>query len=290
MVRSNNMQDSLSPKTIVVTCGYFNPIHPGHLECFKLAKALGDELWVIVNNDKQAELKRKTPSFQDENFRLTVVDALAHVDKTFLAIDQDETVTQTLEQVFVTIQQSHPHATIIFAKGGDRFAHNIPEKALCDRYGVTIIDGLGSKTHSSRDYVTFKQTIVAQPTDNKEKVQEQESLALEVGVRPWGHYVVLEDQEHHKIKRLIVDPGHRLSLQSHTKRKEHWVIVKGTASIELDNETYTLSPGESITIPQEAKHRIANKGTELLEIVEVQYGTYTGEDDIIRYEDDYKRI
>jgi cytidyltransferase-like protein len=63
--------------TIVVTCGYFNPIHPGHIECFTLARALGDELWVIVNNDQQAELKRKVKSFQDEQFRMNVVGALA---------------------------------------------------------------------------------------------------------------------------------------------------------------------------------------------------------------------
>lgn len=278
------------PKTIVLTCGYFNPIHPGHIECFKLARALGDELWVIVNNDHQAELKRNMPSFQDEQFRLKVVGALAYVTKTILSHDTDATVVKTLEKTILDIRAENPHAKIVFAKGGDRFVGNIPEKEVCDRLSVSIIDGLGDKTHSSRDYVSFKQTVVAKDANEKEKVaEENETLALEVGMRPWGHYVVIEDKEHHKVKRLIVEPGHRLSLQSHEKRKECWVVVKGTATVEIDGTLSHVEEGGTVTIPQGAKHRLSNTTSNPLEIVEVQYGTYTGEDDIVRYEDDYNR-
>lgn len=276
--------------TIVITCGYFNPIHPGHVECFKLAKNLGDALWVIVNNDKQAELKRNMPSFQDEQFRLSLVDAISFVDKTILSIDTDESVVKTLEETVATIRSEHQNAHIIFAKGGDRFVGNIPEKEVCERLSVEIVDGLGTKTHSSRDYISYKQTVVAKESDEAEKIKEEESLALEVGMRPWGHYVVIEDREHHKIKRLVVEKGHRLSLQSHTKRQECWVVVQGIATVEIDGVTSSVYEGESVVIPLGAKHRLSNTSSEILEIVEVQYGSYTGEDDIVRYEDDYKRV
>jgi mannose-6-phosphate isomerase len=183
-----------------------------------------------------------------------------------------------------------PTAKIIFAKGGDRFIGDVPEKEICDRLSVEIVDGLGAKTHSSRDYVSFKQTVVAKSDEERTEVEhEEETLALEVGMRPWGHYVVIEDKERHKIKRLIVEPGHRLSLQSHEKRKECWVVVSGTATVEVDGETLTVQEGETVTVNQGAKHRLSNTTETSLEVVEVQYGTYTGEDDIVRYEDDYKR-
>jgi cytidyltransferase-like protein len=279
-----------SPDTIVITCGYFNPIHPGHIECFKLAKELGDELWVIVNNDLQAQLKRNTPSFQDEAFRMNVVESIRYVDKTILSIDTDESVVRSLEQTIEEIRDMYPDANIIFAKGGDRFVGNIPEKEICSRLGVRVVDGLGAKTHSSRDYISFKQKVTTRTDKETEVVTKKESLALEVGMRPWGHYVVIEDKEHHKVKRLLVEPGHRLSLQSHEKRSEVWVVVNGTATVEIDQFLEDVEEGDTITIPCGAKHRLSNKGSKQLEVVEVQYGTYTGEDDIIRYEDDYSRI
>jgi cytidyltransferase-like protein len=289
--RAINSDKDVSGKTVVITCGYFNPVHPGHIECFTLAKALGDELWVIVNNDTQAELKRSVPSFQDHHFRMNVVSAFSAVDKTILSIDTDASVVKTLRQTIDEIRELYPASKIIFAKGGDRFSDNIPEKQLCDECGVTIVDGLGAKTHSSSEYVSFKQTVVAKDEKEREEVEKTgEELALEVGMRPWGHYVVIEDKEHHKVKRLVVEPGHRLSLQSHTKRKECWVVVSGIATVEIDGVKSVLEEGESIIIKQGEKHRLSNTSKKMLEIVEVQYGTYTGEDDIVRYEDDYARV
>jgi cytidyltransferase-like protein len=140
-------------KTIVVTSMYANPLHPGHVECCMLAKKLGDELWVIVNNDKQAELKRGIPSFQDQNYRMQIIQALKPVDKVFLSIDTDTTVCETLKSLFNTCTQDSSVEKVIFAKGGDRFAYEIPEKKICDEYGVKIIDGLGVKTYNSSDYI-----------------------------------------------------------------------------------------------------------------------------------------
>ncbi len=107
--------------------------------------------------------------------------------------------------------------------------------------------------------------------------------------RPWGSFEVLRDTPRFKSKILRVSPGQRLSYQSHQHRSEHWVVVAGEPEITLDGQVLRPRPGEAVYIPCGAKHRIANPGSEPVEIVEVQLGTYFGEDDIVRYEDDYER-
>ena len=107
--------------------------------------------------------------------------------------------------------------------------------------------------------------------------------------RPWGWYDVLCQDSSHKVKKILVKPGKRLSLQSHKFRSENWVVVTGKATIDLDGENYERYPGQSIEIKCGQKHRLANDGEQDLLIVEVQTGDYFGEDDIIRYSDDYGR-
>lgn len=113
---------------------------------------------------------------------------------------------------------------------------------------------------------------------------------MEHDVRPWGEYWVLEDTEHYKVKRIQVNPGGRLSLQYHFKRGEVWTIVSGIGTITIDSEIKDYKAGEVAQIPQGAHHRIENKTDEPVVFIEVQYGTYFGEDDIVRIEDDYNRI
>ena len=107
--------------------------------------------------------------------------------------------------------------------------------------------------------------------------------------RPWGSFDVLADEPHTKVKRLTVKPGQRLSLQSHKLRDEHWVVVAGTAEVTLDDKTLGLSYGQHVYVRRGVKHRIANKGSVPLEIVEVQTGDAFPEEDIERFEDDYHR-
>jgi mannose-1-phosphate guanylyltransferase / mannose-6-phosphate isomerase len=108
--------------------------------------------------------------------------------------------------------------------------------------------------------------------------------------RPWGSYTVLEeDQDGFKIKRIEVAPGARLSLQSHKQRSEHWVVVSGTATVTNGEEVTTVHKNQSTYIPIGSKHRLENRGTEPLHIVEIQVGDYLGEDDIQRFEDNYGR-
>lgn len=108
--------------------------------------------------------------------------------------------------------------------------------------------------------------------------------------RPWGHYTVLDLTPSFQVKRIAVVPGGLLSLQYHHHRAEQWVVVRGTATVTRDDEVLEVGVGESVAIPLGAVHRLENRGSELLEIIEVQTGTYFGEDDIVRLEDRYGRI
>ena len=100
---------------------------------------------------------------------------------------------------------------------------------------------------------------------------------------------MLEDAPTHKVKRIEVRPGNRLSYQRHQQRAEHWFVLAGTAEVTLDGATVRLTPGDAIDIPRQAAHRIANVGDDDLVFVEVQHGEYFGEDDIERLDDDYGR-
>ena len=110
--------------------------------------------------------------------------------------------------------------------------------------------------------------------------------------RPWGWYINIEGNDYNgfKVKRIGVYPGKRLSLQSHNKRSEHWVITKGTAKVQVGKDFLTLHKNQHVYIPKETLHRMENIGEEMVEFVETQIGDYLGEDDIIRYEDDFGRI
>jgi mannose-6-phosphate isomerase len=107
--------------------------------------------------------------------------------------------------------------------------------------------------------------------------------------RPWGAFYVLDEKPGFKVKRIVVTPGGRLSLQSHKHRSEHWTVVEGVATVTVDQSVQNLTRGQSVDIPLGAKHRLENLGRAEVAIIEVQFGDYLGEDDIIRYDDIYSR-
>ncbi len=107
--------------------------------------------------------------------------------------------------------------------------------------------------------------------------------------RPWGCYIILSDEDDHKVKRIIVKPGKRLSLQLHHRRSEHWYFIHGEALVTLDKEQISLKPGEAVDIPVETAHRVQNPSSNDVVFIEVQTGDYFGEDDIERLEDDFGR-
>ena len=133
---------------IVITSGYFDPLHVGHLECFKLAKELGDRLLVIINSDKQSKLK-KGYYFMNEQDRFKIITSLIYVNDAMVSIDKDQTQCETLK----FLAKYYKGMELIFAKGGDRNRKNIPEAKICKKYGIKIVDGLGKKIRSSSEIV-----------------------------------------------------------------------------------------------------------------------------------------
>lgn len=107
--------------------------------------------------------------------------------------------------------------------------------------------------------------------------------------RPWGAWYVLDQGPGYKVKRIEVRGGHRLSYQTHEHRSEHWLVISGTATFVVDGVTTTAGPGEHVDVGQGSAHRIANDTEENVVIIEIQRGGYTGEDDIVRLDDDYQR-
>ena len=132
-------------KKAIIVAGYFNPIHKGHLEYINNAKALADELIVIVNNDKQRLLKN-SKEFQLEEERLLIVSNIKAVDKAILSLDKDRTVCQTIKKISLDYGEVYD---IAFANGGDQNNRMIPEREICEKMGITLLDGLGDKIQSS---------------------------------------------------------------------------------------------------------------------------------------------
>ena len=129
--------------------------------------------------------------------------------------------------------------------------------------------------------------------DAVERLKKEGSPLVDVhttGYRPWGTYTVLDESDGYKIKRIEVKPGKRLSLQKHYHRNEHWVVLSGSATVTVGEKTYIVNPNESTYIKAGEVHRLENRGKLPLVIIEVQVGEYTGEDDIVRLDDDYTRV
>lgn len=119
------------------------------------------------------------------------------------------------------------------------------------------------------------------------------SVAMEIAeteLRPWGSYTILEEGRGYKIKRIEVKSGHRLSLQMHHHRSEHWIVVSGTAKVVCGDKEILLSTNQSTYVPPCTPHRLENVGVIPLVLIEVQNGEYLGEDDIVRFHDDYARV
>jgi len=127
---------------VVAVSGYFDPLHVGHLELFERSKKLGDKLVVILNNDKQLQMKRNKAPFMNQNERKKLLEAIRYIDEVFISIDTDRSVCESLKVI----------RPAIFANGGDRHQGEVPETALCKTLGIIMVDGQGEKIASSRDY------------------------------------------------------------------------------------------------------------------------------------------
>jgi len=178
------------------------------------------------------------------------------------------------------------------------------------RGDVAVRDASGCYVHAGSRHVSLlgaQDLVVVETTDAvlvaaRNRAQEVKEVVEQLDLekrtehvshsrvhRPWGYYESVDAGPNFQVKRLMVKPGHKLSLQSHRQRAEHWVVVSGTARVTRGDEVFDLPSNRSTFIPIGTKHRLENAGSEPLLIVEVQSGTYLGEDDIVRYEDSYNR-
>lgn len=136
----------------------------------------------------------------------------------------------------------------------------------------------------------MSQSTTKTKSDLSKQVEQATQPAIAAReIRPWGSFTTLEEGTGYKIKRIEVNPGHRLSLQMHHHRSEHWIVVSGTAKVICGDREMILGSNQSTYVPQCTTHRLENPGVINLVLIEVQNGQYLGEDDIIRFSDDYAR-
>ena len=253
---------------IVLVTGGFDPIHSGHIAYLKDAKKLGDKLIVGVNSDQWLTQKKGSPFLPIEE-RIEIVSNLSVVDK---AIEFNDDELNSASDAIQKVIDQYPDNKIIFANGGDRTSDNIPEmEKFKNNNNVESEFGVGGD---------FKKNSSSWILKNWQGPLEY---------RPWGWFRIIDDSDDHKIKEIQVNPNSRLSYQSHAKRSEVWTVIKGDATVLIDDSEHHLKVNNSIFIPVGSKHRLENNTDSPLNIIEVQTGTYFGEDDIVRYEDDYDR-
>ena len=177
------------------------------------------------------------------------------------------------------------HGDVIALDCRNTYAHGDRLMALLGLDDVIVVDTDDALLVAHRDSVQRVKEIVGQL---KAAGRGETQLHRKV-YRPWGHYDSVDAAERFQVKRITVKPGARLSLQMHHHRAEHWVVVRGTARVTRNEDVFDLNENESTFIPLGAKHRLENPGSEPLEIIEVQSGSYLGEDDIVRFDDVYGR-
>jgi len=177
------------------------------------------------------------------------------------------------------------HGDVIAIDSRNSYAYARRLVALVGVEDLVVVETDDAVLVARKDRVQQVKDVVA-----KLKAEQRSQAALHREVhRPWGSYDSIDMAEGFQVKRIKVKPGARLSLQSHARRAEHWVVVRGTARVTRDNDVFELFANQSTYIPIGAKHRLENPGKDMLELIEVQSGDYLGEDDIVRYEDVYGR-
>jgi cytidyltransferase-like protein len=249
--------------TIVVVSGGFDPIHSGHIRLIKEARLLGDQLIVGINSDEWLA-RKKGRAFMPWPERLCVLNNLRQVDEVYTFDDNDSTARHLLEQV----RAHYPDARIVFANGGDRTQDNIPEMSVP---GVEFVFGVGGS-----DKANSSSWIL----DEWKAPKTQ---------RDWGYYRVLHKAGARvKVKELTVEPGHRLSMQRHQQRAEHWFVSEGTATVYTINRKSDAELLGEFTTHQHIHiacgewHQLCNLTDQPLRVVEIQYGAACDEEDIER--------
>lgn len=247
---------------IVLVTGGFDPLHSGHIEYFKAAKALGDKLIVGLNSDSWLE-RKKGRAFMPSHERVSIIENLKMVDGVILFNDNDGTAIEAIKNV----QKLYSKDQIIFANGGDRTADNIPEAIMTNivfKFGVG-----GENKQNSSSWI----------------LDEWKAPKTE---RPWGYYRILHEVPGMKVKELTINPGGKLSMQRHNLRSEYWIVSEGTAVVNSKLPggyalpSLEINAHNSHTVPKKEWHQLTNPFKEPCKLVEIQYGEKCAEDDIER--------
>jgi cytidyltransferase-like protein len=249
---------------VVLVTGGFDPLHSGHIAYFKAAKQLGDKLVVGLNSDEWLARKKGQP-FMPLTERFSIVSSIDVVNEVIVYNDDDGSSLDAIRLIKIR----HPNDEIIFANGGDRTSHNIPEmseKDIIFKFGVGGENKANSSSWILREW--------KQPKT----------------LRSWGYYRILHDVEGCKVKELTIEPGHKLSMQRHFKRHEFWHVTEGECYLDSQLPSGYVLPTQKLTqysqvqIPLGDWHRLSNPFEKPCRVVEIQYGEECNEEDIERKE------
>ena len=247
---------------IVLVTGGFDPLHSGHIEYFKAARALGNILVVGVNSDAWLE-RKKGRAFMPSTERIAIIQNLKMVDHCILFDDNDNSAREAIRNV----KMLYPNSHIIFANGGDRTKENIPEMTEKDVEFAFSVGGENKLNSSSWILEEWK----APKT-----------------IRSWGYYRVLHDVSGAKVKELTINPGASLSMQRHLYRSEDWLVTEGRCTVRQYERVsgqpieQQINRHQRLHVCVEAWHQLSNPFSEPCRIVEIQYGARCSEEDIER--------
>jgi len=253
-----------SKHKIAILTGGFDPVTPGHIEYFKEASALADDVIVFVNSDAWLTRKKGKP-FMPQGDRAAILCGIKYISQVHIFSSLDD-IDGTANKAIRRIRNSYPNSVIYFMNGGDRTIHNIPEEKVAKENNVLLRFGVGGtdKNYSSSWYTT--------------------NWTNEITQRRWGYYKILHKQEKYLVKEVTVKSGKSISLQYHNQRNELWNIISGTGIACVDNINYECEEGSSFMINSSVVHKITNTGNDDLVFIEVQTGAILSEGDIVRLE------
>ena len=250
---------------LIIVSGGFDPIHSGHIEYFKAAKKYGERLIVALNSDSWLENK-KGKFFMPFDERKAIIESMSYVDE---VIDFEDDEIGSCINALEKVKKLYPNNEIFFANGGDRNNSNIPEMSVS---GVEFIFSVGGDDKKNSSSWILKEW----------QYYHEERL--------WGSFYNLFEEDHVKVKELIVDPGKGMSFQKHFKRSEIWLVSKGSCVVNYSNDSpdnkknIQLNTFDHYLVPLGEWHQITNPFKKPCHLIEIQYGEACIEDDIERTE------
>lgn len=287
----NKAKQFLASKEYLWNAGIFVGIVANFLQAFETHQP---EMWGVVQNLKSdlSNLKEIYEKFKSLSIDYAIMEKLGELELSVIPVDlgwNDVGSWDSVAAHYRALGLSEVGANVVstdLANNNFVFSQTNRTVTFVDVSNLIVVDTADGVLISEKGSTQNVRGIV-------EKLSAKQPKLIEENVfeeRPWGQFEILRDADHFKSKVIQVWSHSQISYQSHAKRAEHWIITKGSGEVVLNEEVIPVKAGSHVHIPIGAKHRIRNNTSEVLEFVEVQLGNYFGEDDIVRYQDDYKRI